>query len=162
VHLISSSPELPVPASLSGGSCRSWPHHAAHAGAAALPGRAEVANRPQAGHAGTAASLEGPSQTAQCHMASTSAPARQQAVARDVPPPSASRALQSMSTLGLQQQLRQRYVARKASTCGAAGAGHTPKKSLAQVLLIRLGIAVRHGVHCILNPLFYQKLPCLF
>ena len=149
VHLILSSPESPdlasVPGRLPGDSC-DRAHRAAHAAAAAPPGNAEVAHRSQAGHAGISTSLEGPSERAQGHMASTSAPARQQAVAGDMSSPSVSTASQGMSTPAQPQQVRPSYVARKTSASGAAGAENTPKKSLAQVLLIRLGVAVRQVV----------------
>lgn len=156
MHLILSSPESPDLASVPGrlpGDCRDRAHHAAHAAAAAPPGNAEVAHRSQAGHAGSSTSLEGPSERAQGHMASTSAPARQQAVAGDVSSPSVSTALQGMSTPAQPQQFRQRCVARKTSASGAAGAEYTPKKSLAQVLLNRLGVAVRQVVQDNLIPL---------
>ena len=141
VHLVPSSPESPGLANLPGrlpGSCRNHAHQAEHAAAAAPPGNAEVAYRSQVGHAGSSASLEGPGERAQGHVASTPAPARQQAVAGDASLPLASRALQGMSTPAQLQQIRQRCVARKSSASSAAGAVNTPEKSRAQVVLSRL------------------------
>lgn len=147
VHLIPFSPKSPDLASQPGrlpSSCRNHPHHAAHTAAPAPPGNAEVAHRSQVGHAGSSASLEGPgkraqgAQGAQGHVASTSAPARQQAVAGDASMSLASRAPQGMSTPAQPQQVRHRRVARKTSASSAAGAENTPKKSHAQVFFLRL------------------------
>ena len=141
VHLIPSSPKSPDLASQPGrlpDSCRIRAHHAADIVAPAPPGNAEVAHRSQVGHAGSSASLEGPGERARGHVASTSAPARQQAVAGDASLPSASRAPQGMSTPAQPQRVRHRRVARKSSASTAASVENTPKKSHSQVFFVRL------------------------